>query len=247
MRLFTLLATLLLAHHIAVPKRAQAQTALPAAPIRRGDTGPELAFRIGWGVPAGDATGDSRGLLSDRFAGVLPLGFELGYRLHPRFYFGAYFQYGVGFVNDSLGSWAETCSHPGFRCSISSIRWGGDVRVHLMPGRRVDPWLGTGIGYEKIIFDGYRFDPNTSAQSETHWRASGLEYVHTDFGGDQRVSQNVSIGAVVSVSIGHYSSESNGYPQPGQRSPFSDTIAIPSNAIHEWLMFCLRASYLVVL
>jgi hypothetical protein len=245
MRTFALWAIPLMAYHLAAPTLAQAQISSQTAPTYRGDTGPEIGFRLGWAVPAGDATGDSRGLLSDRFAGVLPIVFDLGYRLHPRVYIGAYFQYGFGFVNDSPGSWAEPCGRTGSRCSISSVRWGGDIRVHLMPTRKIDPWLGTGIGHEKMTFDAYALDPYTGAQAETHWTASGLEYVHADVGAEHRGSRNVSIGAILSVSVGHYSNETNWYPLSGQRSPGGGTIAIPSGAVHEWIMFCVRVSYLI--
>jgi hypothetical protein len=217
MRPLTILPALSLTCLLTVPARAKQdlQIAPQVAPIRRGDTGLELGFRIGWGVPAGNATGDSRGLLSDRFRGILPIIFDLGYRVHPRVYLGVFYQYGFGFVSDRPDSWVGSCKQPVYSRSVSMVRFGGDVRFHLMPGRRIDPWLGAGIGYEKMYFDGSIFDG--VEETETHWTASGFEFLHVDVGGDYRVSRYLSIGTFLSVSIAHYSEQTNWYPLAGQR------------------------------
>ena len=63
----------------------QNQSLAPDAPVVRRETGVELDVGIGYGLPAG-------GTLADQFTGVLPLVFGLGYRLHPRFSVGPFYQ-----------------------------------------------------------------------------------------------------------------------------------------------------------
>jgi hypothetical protein len=89
-------------------------------------------------------------------------------------------------------------------------------------------------------------DSVTGGQTESHWTASGFEFLHAEAGSDYRVARNLSIGPFFSVSVAHYSSQTNWYPAAGQRSLYSATFDIPNSAIHEWIMFGLRVSHLIV-
>lgn len=97
MRRSTILLALALTY-LSVPgawAEEAATAAPPAAPGSARSTGIEVDFRMGYGVPAGRVEDGSRGALDDRFSGVLPLIFGLGYRVHPRISVGGYLQYGI--------------------------------------------------------------------------------------------------------------------------------------------------------
>jgi hypothetical protein len=213
------------------------------SPSQRRNTGVEVEFRTGYGVPAGRATGDPRGALSDRFTGIVPIVFGLGYRIHRRASVGVFFQSGPSFVNGEPGAWTEQCSHYEYSCSSSVLRWGAGARIHLMPDQRVDPWLGAGMGYEKMSLDGYFYD-GMGGRTESHWTASGLEFVNLDAGADFRMLSAFAIGAYVTVTVAHYSHQTQFYPIAGQRSPGGGRTDVSGDAIHEWIMFGLRLSYL---
>jgi outer membrane protein len=215
------------------------------APARHADTGIELGFRIGYGIPAG--TTDGSVALSNRFTGVVPIIFDLGYRLHRRVYLGAFFQYGIGFVNEGSGGLANICAQQGYHCSSSILRFGGDVRFHVMPGRKVNPWLGAGLGYEKMSFDAHIAVNELTPSQDVHATASGIEFLHLDAACDYRLAANLFIGPFISVSVARYLNEELTFPESGQRLPFVRSVDIPNSAIHEWIMLGLRASYLIVL
>jgi outer membrane protein len=230
---------------LATPALAQQDQAIApqSEPVRSGETGIELGFRTGWGIPAGDALGGRDGSLSDVFTRIVPLVFELGYRIHPRVYIGAFYQYGVGYAHRFRGF---SCSQPGFDCSVSMVRWGGDVRFHLRPGRRIDPWIATGMGWESMSHTLSRGDPSVPPGTiEVHSRASGLEYLHVDAGCSFRLFRGLSLGPFVALTVAHYSEESRHRPPSYlEQTGFSAKFDVPSNAIHEWIMFGLKISYL---
>jgi hypothetical protein len=111
--------------------------------------GLELGLRTGYALPLGNSVGAFPGgtasSLSDLVTGVLPIWIDAGYRF-PHVYVGAYFQYGIAFINnDKTG-----CG--GLDCSSSDVQFGANVHYHLFPDRTLDPWGGVGVGYEFLNF-----------------------------------------------------------------------------------------------
>jgi len=64
------------------------------------ETGVEIGVRTGYAIPLGNAAGDAD--LDQLYSGIIPLWFDLGYRLTPNVMIGGYFQYGFGLVPDQF-------------------------------------------------------------------------------------------------------------------------------------------------
>lgn len=240
MRRSTILVTASLACLSAPGALAQPTAATaPTGPLERArSTGIEIDYRMGYGLPAGQATEGADGALSNRFTGMLPLIFGLGYRVHPRVSVGGYFQYGIGFTNDR--GLHGFCSRPGYSCPSSVVRWGGDVRFRLLPRWRLDPWLGVGMGYEEGSTHIHPSNDESASLSDVRVTVSGLEYAHLEAGADYRLFGNLAVGAFATMTVAHYSHETITRAEPGSPPPTS----IPGRSVHEWMLLGVRLSYL---
>lgn len=217
-----LVSSAALADDAPAPAAAPAAEPAPAAAPKR-ESGLELGLRVGYGLPLGDAQKDSK--LSDGITGQVPIWLDVGYRINPNIYAGAYFAYGFAFVNKD-----KFCAN-GADCSASDMRFGINAHYHIMPDQSFDPWVGIGIGYEiassKATAGGQSFKSTVS----------GFEFVNVQVGGDFKVAPNFAVGPFVALSVAQYSSLSTDPELPGADSSIKD------KTIHEWLTFGVRGTF----
>ena len=196
-------------------------------------TGIEVGLRTGYSLPLGSVQGGVNGqpsqALGDALSGMLPIWVDAGYRLNPNMMVGAFFQYGIGFVNTSK---ATGCSQNGVSCSANDLMFGAQFHYHLMPDQTIDPWAGIGIGYEIL-------SASASAGGQSAGSSySGFQFVNVQVGGDYKVMPNLGVGPFVMFSLGEFSGCSFSGGLAGGAS-----CSIPSSALHEWLTFGIRGAY----
>lgn len=193
-------------------------TELKASTIR----GLEFGFRAGYGfnLSTCEGCGDPGKLI--------PLWADLGYRIHPNWYVGAFFQYAILQFPDSCQHFASPVS-----CSGNDLRFGVNVHYHLRPNRRLDPWAGIGAGYEIAHWETMYTRDTYSVEF------SGFE-LNLQVGLDCRVFRTTAdrtlplgIGPFVALTIAQYSNES------AKLSGYSKT--------HEWLMLGVRGVFDLIL
>lgn len=209
-------------------------TATPApAAAGGGSSGVEVGLRLGYALPMGsvakapDPVGEQK--LGDLVKGAIPIWLDVGYRLNPNIYLGAYFQYGIVSINkDSPAN--SACNKSGVDCSASSMTFGVMGAYHIMPDQTFDPWVGLGVGYEMLS------GKASAGGVESKSSFSGLQFANLQVGGDYRVNKNLGIGPFVSFAIGQYGSCTS---DPGGKDCFQGV----DKAMHEWLTIGVRGAY----
>jgi len=197
------------------------------------ETGVEIGVRSGYAIPLGNAAADTD--LDEFYSGVIPLWFDLGYRLTPNVMIGGYFQYGFGLVPDQFEG---ACDLDAVDCSFSNVRLGAQVHYHFRPWESVDPWLGGGIGYEWAHWSVSGTLPlvgNVGADATIH----GFEFLNLQAGVDFLPSDdaNFALGPFLSLSLAQYSS---GTVQAGEGESSAD---IDDKSLHEWLTLGVRGTF----
>jgi hypothetical protein len=197
----------------------------PPPPVEHaGPSGFELGVRLGYSRPMGGiAQGAS---LSDIVSNRFPLWFDVGYRVNPNWYFGAFLEYGIMSVPSSY------CT----TCSAHDITGGIGAMYHVAPDAFIDPWLGIGMGYESVS-GSEGFTGNSIS-------FSGFQFCNLQAGADYYL-HHLAIGPFASLSVAQYSSATltvlaSGSGGTGTGSTVSD---IKGQALHEWLTIGLRATY----
>jgi hypothetical protein len=200
-----------------------------AASAEEKASGVALGVRAAYGVPMGPATSANGDDLQKSISGGIPLWFDLGYRVSPRLYIGAFFIYEFGF----LGSEISACqSGGGVSCDIHDIVFGGNLQLHIRPGKRFDPWIGGGAGYELLSFSASANGRGASAS------ISGFQLLDLQVGGDLRFSSSFVLGPFLSLSFGQYDSMSRTDVQGNKAD-----MCITNTAVHEWLLIGVRGQY----
>jgi hypothetical protein len=185
-------------------------------------SGVELGLRIGYALPVGSIELGGPAL-HDIFSGVLPIWIDAGYRLSPHWLFGAYFQYGVGFLQDF-----RFCSFASTGCDGSDVTFGAQVHYHVLPTRSFDPWVGAGVGYEILNYE--------LGRDFTRQGFNGVQFFVGQAGLDFKGTPKWGIGPMIATSVGMFSSCSQYYP--GDCS-----IGGPSLSLHAWVTLGLRGAY----
>jgi hypothetical protein len=204
----------------------------------------ELGARLGYGIPLGKA--DDNSDLSDAISGMIPLQLDLGYRVSPAFSIGGYVMYGIGFVGDDI---SKTCDNaddvPGVSasCSARDVRLGVQAQFHFLPKKKLDPWLGAGLGYEwttvsEDIAGGGR-------EADFSLTAKGFEFINLQGGLDFKVAPGVALGPFLSFSIGQYSSTSSSCSGNACAGLTTDSGDIDDKALHQWLLLGIRGTFVV--
>src|SRR5438046_1391396 len=67
----------------------------------------ELGARTGYGVPAQGSSAGVGDTLDSEIGGQIPLWVDLGVRIRPEFFVGAYFDYGVGIPGELLSLYCD--------------------------------------------------------------------------------------------------------------------------------------------
>lgn len=179
--------------------------------------GLRVGLRTGYAVPLGylgEAT-----YLFDVVRGHIPFWFDIGARVMPWLYVGAFGSAGVGFLGDS-------CSG-NLSCNATVLRIGLNAHVHFRPRSSFDPWLGVGFGYESIAIS------ISGGGAEQTAKARGLEPFAVQLGGDFFVSRRARLGPFLAFTIAQYTfASSNG---------IEDTDFV--RRLHHWVTLGLRGAY----
>ena len=223
---------------------ATASAADPSTTPAASNAGPEsgLSFGLctGYSLPLGKFQGDTTttvggttttvtgASLSDSVSGRIPIWVDAGYKINRNIYVGAFFQYGLMFVNTDKNA---NCKASGVSCSAHDIVIGVNAHYHIMPEAVFDPWVGLGFGYEIAGF-------SQSAGTQTvDSSAKGLQFVSFQAGGDYKVTPAFGIGPFLSFSLAQYSSFSSG----------NVSVDVTNTALHEWLTIGVRGVYDIAL
>jgi hypothetical protein len=198
----------------------------------------EAGARLGYGIPRGDAGDDT--LLSDGISGMVPLQLDLGYRASPAFSIGGYVMYGMGFTGDDFSRIcdnADKVSGLSASCSARDVRLGIQAQYHFLPKKKLDPWLGAGLGYEWLTL---RADVSGGVQAETSNTSKGFELINLQCGLDIKVAPGLALGPFWSFSIGRYSSFDSSFNSSCSFNECDDFTTengdIDEVAPHQWFM-----------
>lgn len=194
----------------------------------------EAGVRVGLGFPIGNAAGSTLTApngtsLADLVAWTVPLQLELGARIGPVFV-GGYGSYAFG----KAGSLFEGASSR----SASDVRLGFEVLWHLSPDRKVDPWVGMGVGYEWLNLG---VEVGTLGRINATFR--GFEWVNVQLGIEFVLGRHFALGPFVQASVAQYDSGSAELiTSRGTRGGSED---IQSKAVHAWIAVGLRFAFLL--
>lgn len=206
---------------------AAATIALTASTSARADDmkpGFEVGARVGYGIPLGDASKDNK--MSDGISGKIPFILDVGYRINPALYVGAFGQYAIGLVSDKQ---KDACDKSD--CSFSVIRLGANLHYHFMTTGTVLPWAGIGAGYEiaSTSVSGGGLDASSTTK--------GFEFVNLQLGADFSVASGFRAGPFASFSLAQYSSAT---VKIGDKETSDD---IKDKTMHQWLTFGVRGAF----
>jgi hypothetical protein len=196
----------------------------PPAEESVSNRGLTLGVRVGVGFPGGSAVapvnevvtgGTSSGALGDVVGVLIPVTFDIGYRLSPHWYVGAYLgvAYGTGANCAETGEGAASCYE-------TDIRLGLDVQYRFFPSSVFQPWVGVGAGWE--VLNQISTDDQGDEESGS---LNGVELAHIDVGADFRLGSPTyapaKLGPYFETTFGEYA---KGY-------------------VHEWYTVGLRFHY----
>lgn len=213
--------TILLLVALAAPAAGRA-----APPDPTGWSGLVLGARVGYGAPFGRLTAGGVEV-RDVVDWKVPIWLEVGYR------FGGHLR-GELFFELAPGSVAEEYCTPEVSCSVTGARFGIALQLHLLPGKRFDPWVGVGVGIE--VLNAQLSDAEPLAPAGRHdLTYTGYELPLVEVGIDVAVSQRFDIGPYVSASFGQFTSLAQ-RPRGGTRTSES----IDARDTHGWLQAGLK-------
>jgi hypothetical protein len=189
-----------------------------------------LAFGLGVGLGLGDlyASQASGSPLPDGIRSLrggvtshFPLSVGLGVRPIRFLSFGLTFAIAPLLMKGSL--------HSG-----SNVRYGGEVRLHVMPRRPLSPWLSVGFGHER-----YDFAQDFSGLGARYnLSGSDLEF---QAGCDLRQSASYTLGPYVGVRVGRYAHFSEHAEFRGGQVDDAD-LATFGKATHAWIALGVRGT-----
>ena len=203
----------------------------------------QLGARFGYGVGAGSVyEGFS---VSKGSYGFVPVIIDLGARITPHLYIGAYGGYGRVIPRTNSVSCPE-----GFGCGVDQYRFGVQVDWHFAPSTWWDPYIGLNSGYEILdsTVTGGRPVPTPAGTTTGDVNATvterGWEYLGVILGSEIRSSRLFGLGPFFSGSVGSYSSRSGSTRVSVQGNTVSETSpAAVNQATHALFMLGLRGSF----
>ncbi len=206
-----LLRTLALVVAVALAAPARAEH-LPA------DRGLSLGLRLAYAVPFGSAYSNTG--LRDGVDGALPLWFDLAARVARHVAVGVDLAIGPAFVaNCQVDS-----------CTGYYLHVGGAVYGYLRPRERIDPWLGFGVGYERLARS---FGQPTGFGVVTYHDAlDGWAFLFQG-GVDVKLLPSLRVGPFAALALGSYVTFTS------DLMPFADN-SIREKAAHGWLLIGVR-------
>ena len=189
-------------------------------------TGIEVGLRVGYAAPMGAVRSSSFDgntmdeKLSSLVRAQVPIRLDVGYRINPNIYVGAYFAYGLGLVSKDR---EQLCAQFGTDCAVHFVDFGIMGAYHILPSAMLDPWVGLGLGYETAQSSGIGF--------------SGPTLFDLQAGVDYRATSSVSLGPFASYALGQYRTCST------PSNPLALSCEVGMKALHEWLTIGIKASY----
>lgn len=174
----------------------------------------EAAFRTGLSVPVGYV--ESNVPLQEISGLQVPIMVDLGARLTPRVFIGAYGSVGIGSTSRRFDQ--DFCN--AHQCASRTVHLGAQVHLHVRPTKVVDPWVGFGLGYEWFF---------TSGLPQVHM--DGIEALRPMLGVDLRVSKGAAIGFFLDAPLTVYTT---------YEPPAADVERATDRRLHSWVTFGIR-------
>jgi opacity protein-like surface antigen len=196
------------------------------------DTGPQAGFRTGFAIGSGKTIGPNFDI-SEVVTGYLPLWLDVGYRILPSLFIGAYGQMGFVFLKQ-----ADNCKGSDASCTGQDYRLGAELIYHFNDDGRYDPWVGLGAGYEWLKLNVSFADTYRGSFNET---LRGFELVNVQLGLDIRPTRQGGIGPFVAVALAQYNHIRFAHVTPQKVDADADDISAPQ--AHRWIIFGIQGSY----
>jgi len=216
-----LFAVAVLAIH-AVPRVASADTEPP--PEHRGF---QLALRTGVSLPFGSVNGGTA--MSDAFSAQAPLLLDVGWKIIPNLFVGAF---GGAAVGGAAGQVDDACAQLGVSCLGVAYRFGILAEWNFRPDKTVNPWGGYGLGYETGSSSG------SNAKNSISNSVHGFEYAHLLGGVDFRLQDWFGIGPFVDAAFGSYDVAESATNTGGR--VLNRGGSVTDKTIHVWLTLGVR-------
>ena len=177
-----------------------------------------LGARAGVGAPVGGAIRGG-GPLARSIGVDVPFGLEAGVRL-----FDAHLE--LGAIASVAPLLVRDCVGEDARCRGHQLDLGALVSWRFAPHRSASPWIGLGVGYERLDL------LYAEAGSAIDLVASGgTVALHSGF--DVRMGDRLRVGPVVSGTFGRYTTIALDGVASRDFEP----------AVHGWIVFALRATF----
>ena len=180
----------------------------------------------------------------------MPLWLDLGYRLTPSVFVGAFAQYGFGFLGGDLARDCGTLemqadlAGASANCSTQVIRLGLQGQYTFTPASSDSGWVGAGIGYEWMPVKIGASGGGESLQFSS--TARGFEILNLQAGWDGSLSRNLKAGPFVGFSIARFAR--NGVSCSGDTTVCADLDnlggSIDDRALHNWLWIGVRIAWI---
>jgi len=234
--------------HLAAVGLGVGVVCVSSSALAQSESGLALGLRVGYAVPLGKAgaippetggtTNTNNDDLNDTITGMVPLFADVGYRINPALYVGAFFQYGFAFVNDDNSACTQ-----GLSCSAHDIAVGANLHYHILPNAPFDPWVGAGLGYEwltgsssgSVALGAQKFTIDGSSTLK------GFQFLLLEAGGDFKATPALAVGPFVNFALGKYTTYSSSATLNGMSQDRSGDLA--DTGLHEWLTLGIRGQY----
>lgn len=193
-----------------------------------GPYGPELAIKVGYALPFGDAysTETTTASLDQTVRSLMPFGAELGYRLSGLVGVGLYADYATASVDD-------LCPPGSVDCSVERLRAGLYGSLHFNSDSDVDPWLSLGVGYEELALF------QVSVPEDTNTVMSGLQFGAAQAGLNfLGHSSPVAFGPFAELAVGQFSTRD-------VLTASATTAEEIQTTLHYWVEFGIKVSFLI--
>ena len=189
----------------------------------------QIAFRTGVAIPSGNISAATNDAMSNDFGPQVPLLLELGVKVHPMIFLGAYGGPSFGWTGSDFSN-AQCGSGSSRSCLGADWRVGLEVQVHFLPAERFNPWIGYGLGFEAASAWA-----SGGGGAGTGINLTGFELGRFAVGMDVRLSRYFGFGPFIGVDFGSYSHEHL------QGTGGSVDGSIANTSLHEWTTLGVRA------
>lgn len=190
----------------------------------------QLGLRTGFALGLGKIEGGAGGTeLGDAATGQLPIWVDVGFRITPNWYAGAYASWGFVLAKSESTPARDFVCDGEADCSGQSLRYGLQGQYHFAPGR-TSFWLGLGIGGESVQID------QTDAGVTWTAEASGIEFANLQLGVDFPTGESSTAGLFTALTVSQYANRS---VETGS-SPSSGGIS--NQELHHWIFVGLRGT-----